>query len=94
MEQSITIEIPNRLLHAARATPDELKVELAVQLYERRRLGIGQARELAGMSLWQFRQLLGSRGIAPHYDVADLDDDMQTWCSLSRLQTNRRVVCQ
>ena len=82
MEQTVAIEIPHRLLQAARATTDELKVELAVQLYERRRLGIGEARELAGMSLWQFRQLLASRGIAPHYDVADLDEDMQTWARL------------
>ncbi len=82
MEQSVAIEIPQRLLRAARATPDDLRIELAVQLYEQRRLAIGHARELAGMSLWQFRQLLASRGIAPHYDVSDLDDDMQTWANL------------
>ena len=77
-----TIEVPRRLLQAARATPDELRIELAVQLYQQRRLSIGHARELAGMSLWQFRQLLASRRISPHYDVRDLDDDMQTWQEL------------
>ncbi|HHY58272.1 MAG TPA: UPF0175 family protein [Chloroflexi bacterium] len=82
MEPTVTIEIPQRLLHAARVTPAELRVELAVQLYEQRRLAIGHARELAGMSLWQFRQLLASRGIAPHYDVSDLDEDMATWARL------------
>ena len=82
MEATVTIEIPRRLMHAARVTPDELRVELAVQLYEQRRLAIGHARELAGMSLWQFRQLLASRGIPPHYDVSDLDDDMATWARL------------
>ena len=63
-------------------TPDELKIELAVHLYEQRRLSIGHARELAGLSLWEFRQLLLSRRISPHYDVADLDEDMQTWAKL------------
>ena len=82
MEQSVTIEIPQRLLRSARVTPNDLRIELAVQLYEQRRLAIGHARELAGMSLWQFRQLLASRRIVPHYDVADLDDDMQTWAKL------------
>jgi predicted HTH domain antitoxin len=83
MADSAVIEIPLHLLQAARATPDELRIELAIQLYQQRRLSIGHARELAGLNLWEFRQLLASRHIAPHYDVADLDADMQTWASLS-----------
>ncbi len=79
----LTIEVPRYLLQAARVTPDELKVELAVQLYQQRRLSIGLARELAGMSLWEFRQLLASRRISPHYDVADLDEDLLTWQELN-----------
>lgn len=79
---SVTIEIPRHVANAARATAEELKVELAVHLYETRRLSIGHAREMAGMSLWEFRQLLASRKISPHYDVADLDEDMQTWAEL------------
>ena len=78
----LTIEVPRHLMQAARVTPDELKVELAVQLYQQRRLSIGHARELAGMSLWEFRQLLASRRISPHYDVADLDEDLLTWQEL------------
>lgn len=79
---TLTIELPKHVLQAARVTPDELKVELAIQLYQQRRLSIGHARELAGMSLWEFRQLLASRHISPHYDVADLDDDLRTWQEL------------
>jgi predicted HTH domain antitoxin len=82
MADSAVIEIPLHLLQAARATPDELRVELAIQLYQQRRLSIGHARELAGLSLWEFRQLLGSRRIAAHYDAADLDTDMETWAKL------------
>ena len=78
MDAVVTIELPRDLLTAARATPDELKVELAIHLYESRRLGIGHAREMAGLSLWEFRQLLASRKIAVHYDVTDLDADEQT----------------
>lgn len=82
MMSTVTIEIPQYLMAAAHATPDEVKVELAVRLYEQRRLSIGHAREMAGMSLWQFRQLLASRQIAPDYGVEDLDQDMQTWAQL------------
>jgi predicted HTH domain antitoxin len=28
--------------------------------------------------MWEFRQLLASRRIPPHYDVADLDEDVAT----------------
>lgn len=83
MDSVVTIELPRHLLNAARVTADELKVELAIHLYETRRLSIGHAREMAGLSLWEFRQLLASRKISPHYDVADLDEDMQTWAELN-----------
>ncbi len=85
MTDSAVIEIPLHLMQAARATPEELRVELAVQLYRERRLSIGHARELAGMSLWEFRQLLAARRISPHYDVTDLDADMQTWAKLDSI---------
>jgi predicted HTH domain antitoxin len=37
------------------------------------------------MSLWQFRHLLASRQIAPHYDEEDLMADVATLQSLGRL---------
>ena len=70
------VEIPHDVLDSARLTITELKTELAVHLYAQGRLSIGKARELAGMSLWEFRQLLGSRRIPPHYDSSDLADDV------------------
>jgi predicted HTH domain antitoxin len=76
------LEIDQDILDSARLTADEAKVELAVYLYSQRRLSIGKARELAGMSLWAFRQLLAARQIPPHYDEADLLEDMETLRSL------------
>ncbi len=84
MDPMITIELPRRLVDAAKFTSDELKIELAIHLYENRRLSIGHAREMAELSLWEFRQLLASRKISPHYDVGDLDEDMGTWAELDR----------
>jgi len=82
MEPVVAIELPRHVVNAAGITAEELKLELAIHLYETRRLSIGHAREIAGLSLWEFRQLLASRRISPHYDVADLDEDMQTWAEL------------
>ncbi|WP_262510490.1 UPF0175 family protein [Salinibacter ruber] len=41
-------------------------------------MSFGKARELAGMSVWDFQQLLGHRGIAVHYDVEAYEQDRQT----------------
>jgi predicted HTH domain antitoxin len=59
-------------------TIDQLLVELAVHLYEQGRLSIGKAHELAGLSLWEFRQLLGLRRISPHFAAEDLEQDLET----------------
>lgn len=80
-----TLEVPQDILDTARLTVDDLKVEMAVYLYAQGRLSIGKARELAEMSLWEFRQLLASRHILPHYDVADLDEDAATLREMGRL---------
>ncbi len=79
------LEIPRDILDSARLSLEELRVEIAIHLFARGRLGIGKAHELAGMSLWEFRQLLGSRQIAPHYDLEDLEDDVATLRDLDRL---------
>jgi len=64
---------------------DDLKLELALHLYAQGKLASGKARELAGLSLWQFRQVLALRRIGPHFDVAALDEDIANLQSLGRL---------
>jgi predicted HTH domain antitoxin len=63
----------------------ELCRELAVHLYAQEKLSFGQARELAGLSAWEFQQLLGSRGIDAHYGPDDYEQDLQTLRDLGRL---------
>ncbi len=79
------IEVPQDILDSARLTVPELKIEMAVYLYSQGRLSIGKARELANMSLWEFRQLLASRRISPHYDETDLQEDVSTLRDMGRL---------
>ncbi len=78
MTTAANLEIPLDVLDSARLTLDELRTELAVHLYEQGRLPFGKAHELAGLSVWEFRQLLGSRRISPHLDVEDLQQDLET----------------
>ena len=80
-----TIHITQEILDSARLTIPEVQQELAIWLYSQGRLGIGKARELAGMSLWEFRQLLAARKISPHYGVEELEEDVKTLRDLGRL---------
>ena len=57
----------------------------ALTLYAQRRLSLGKARELAGLSLWEFRQWLATRRIEAHYDADDLQDDLDALRALGRL---------
>ncbi|MBU0703541.1 MAG: UPF0175 family protein [Chloroflexi bacterium] len=85
MNTTVALEVPQDILDSARLTISDLKVEMAAYLYAQGRLSIGKARELANMTLWEFRQLLALRRISPHYDVADLDADIATLREMGRL---------
>lgn len=80
-----TLEIPQVVLDAAQMNTHDLRLELALTLYAQQRLSLGKARELAGLTLWEFRQWLGLRRIEAHYDDADLQDDVNTLRELGRL---------
>ena len=85
MSSTIAIEIPREIIHATRMTPQGLKRELAVYLFQQGKLSFGKAREMADMTVWAFQQLLGSRGIPVHYDVAEYEEDLATLRDLGRL---------
>ncbi|MBN1135140.1 MAG: UPF0175 family protein [Anaerolineae bacterium] len=85
MGETSILEVPQEVLDSARLTMPELKVEIAVSLYAQNRLSIGKARELAGLSLWEFRQLLASRRIPAHYDESEVDHDVATLREMGRL---------
>jgi len=75
MSSKIVIEIPREIIHATRMTPEELRRELAIYLFQQGKLSFGKAREMAGLTIWTFQQLLGSRGIPVHYDFEDYEAD-------------------
>lgn len=72
------IIIPDDILQATRLTEEELKIEVAVLLFQKEKLTLAQASRLAGMSRLQFQHLLASRQIPVHYDEAEFEEDMDT----------------
>ena len=76
----IHLTIPDSITQAMRLPRqeqhDRLIVELAVTLYAQGILPFGKARELAGMSKFEFGRLLGERKITRHYSQEDLENDI------------------
>ena len=66
-------------------TPEELRQELAIHLFEQGKLSFGKAREMAGMNVWDFQQTLGGRGISVHYNLQDYEEDLAALEGVGRL---------
>ena len=77
---NLIIEIPQEIMEALRFPPGEaereVRKELALALYERQVLSLGKARQLAGLTRWEFEELLGERRIPRQYTKEDLRDDV------------------
>ena len=78
--KELVLEIPGDLAEALRVPPGEqvarLLQELAIRLYQKGILPFGKARQLTGMTKWEFHFLLGEEGIVRHYDVEELEKDL------------------
>jgi predicted HTH domain antitoxin len=84
MSGTVSIEVPREVVHITRMTPDELRRELAIYLFQQGKLSFGKAREMAGMTAWAFQQLLGSRSVPVHYTVGEYEQDLKTLKELGR----------
>ena len=74
----MSVVISDEVLQSAHLSGAELLQELALMLYERGRLTLGQASQLAAVSQLQFQHLLASRHIPLHYDVREFEADLKT----------------
>jgi predicted HTH domain antitoxin len=81
----MSVVISDEILHAARMSEAELKQEIAVMLFQKEKLTLGQASRLAGMNQLQFQHLLASRQIPVHYNVEDFEADIKTLREMGRL---------
>ena len=79
----MSLAIPDEILQAARMSATELRQEIAILLFQKEKLTLGQASKLAEMSQLQFQHLLASRQIPVHYDVTEFEEDLQTLRKLS-----------
>jgi len=81
----MSVIIPDDILQSARMSEAELKLEIAIMLFQEDKISIGKARNLAGMSLLEFQREIAQRGICIHYDVEEFEEDIKTLRGLGRI---------
>ena len=81
----MSVVIPDDILEAAGISEAELKLEIAIMLFQQEKISIGKARRLAGMNLIEFQREIASPGICIHYDVEEFEADLKTLREMGRL---------
>jgi predicted HTH domain antitoxin len=81
----MSVVISDDILHTTRMSKTELMQEIAVLLFQKDKLTLGQASELAGMTQLQFQHILASRQIPVHYDVEEFEADLKTLREMGRI---------
>ena len=70
----IILDLPDSL----ELTETDLRTELAVALFQQERITLGTASQLSGLHQIEFQRLIADRGICVHYDVEDLEQDLES----------------
>jgi predicted HTH domain antitoxin len=73
----MSLVIPDEILKASGWSDNELLLELVLLLFQQEKVSLGKAAELLNMSQISFQRLLASRDICIHYDVAELQEDIE-----------------
>jgi len=76
------LTIPAEYVRATKLTDVEILLEIAVMLFQKEKLTLGQAARLAGLPHYKFQLLLGIRDIPIHDGIEEYREDLQTLKSL------------
>ncbi len=82
----MSLIISDEFIKASQMTAEELKIEIAIMLFQQGKLSLGKASELAEINRFQFEQILKQKNIPAYtYDVEDLKIDLQNLKELGRI---------
>jgi predicted HTH domain antitoxin len=73
----MSLTIPDEVLETIGMSEAELIQEIAIILFQEKKLSVGRASHLAGMNLLEFRRLLASRHIAVGYGISEFHEDLK-----------------
>ena len=69
--------INDEILKKAQISEKDLMIDLSCYLYDKKRLSLGQARQLADLDQITFQRELVKRDIDIHYTEKELNDDLK-----------------
>ena len=74
----MSLFIPDEFLEMAHISEADLKLEIAILLFQQEKITLGTASQFAEMNQLEFQRILGSRKIPIHYGVEDFQQDLRT----------------
>jgi len=77
MNTTSNLIITKDFLQSAKMTAQELAIEIAVYLYEKKRLTLGQAKRLANLDQISFQKELAQRDVYIHLETEDVLQDIE-----------------
>ena len=77
METATDFVVSKEFLQSAKMSAKDLAVEIAVYLYEKKRLTFGQAKRLADLDQISFQKELVRRNVYIHLEMKDILQDIE-----------------
>ncbi|MCE7061139.1 UPF0175 family protein [Dyadobacter sp. CY343] len=76
------LELDDQIVQSTGMSPEELRLELALQLYKEEKITVGQGGKMTGIGSIKFQQELGKRKISSSFNNEDLQSDLKTLAAL------------
>lgn len=74
----MSLVIPDEFLQTAHISEADLKLEIAILLFQQEKITLGTASQFAEMNQMEFQRILGGRKIPIHYGVEDFQQNPNT----------------
>ena len=75
--KTISIEVPDEIKVPEKDLERLVKVELALRLYQKGYVSLGQARRISNLSKWEFLELLSREKMPVNYDENEFKKDLK-----------------
>jgi len=73
----MSLIISDEIVKASGLSEEKLLTEVILMLFQQDKITLGKAAELLNISQITFQKLMGERGINIHYDVEELQEDIE-----------------
>ena len=73
----MSLSIPDEFLQTAHISETDLKLEIAILLFQQEKITLGTASQFASVNQLEFQRILDSRKISIHYDVEDFRQNLR-----------------